>query len=154
MFFSFLLESIFTNIFKEFIPFFIIGSIAIISRFNLDTNKKYIFIFIVGVLYDLLYTNLLFINGFIFCLILFISNLILNKSNNFLKMIFTYYLEILIYSLIMFIYVVLSTNINLYNLVLQIINSIYINSIYFIITYIIFIGIICLIKNKDKKRAY
>ena len=65
---SYFLESIVTNIFKNFIPFFTIATIIIVSRINLKEDKKYIFIFIFGIIYDLLYTNLLFIHGFIFML--------------------------------------------------------------------------------------
>ena len=69
-------------------------------------------------------------------------------------MIFLYYVEIVIYSLIMIIYVLSSTNISILNVILQVIKSLLINSIYFTIMYLVFIGIICLIKNRKKKITY
>ena len=152
--FSFFLESFITNIFSTIIPFFVIGMIVIISRFNIEDKKKYITVFILGIIYDLLYTNLLFIHGFIFLLILYISNTILKESNNLIKMLFTYYIVTIVYILLQLIYMIIYTNIYIPYVLIKIVKSTYINSIYFIISYIIFIVVISLIKNIKHKRAY
>lgn len=89
---SFILEGIFTNLFSFnslFLPLFSITSLVIAySYFNKE--KKYIFILIsiiIGILYDICYTDSLFINTFTFtiCSLLiiliddYISNGFINK---------------------------------------------------------------------------
>ena len=154
MLLSSFLESLLTNIISTYIPFFTLGMIIIISRFNIDDNKKNIIIFILGIIYDLLYTDLLFIHGFIFILILIISNRILKESNSFFKMIFTYYISIIMYTLLQSVYVIIYTNMYIPNLLIKIVKSIYMNTIYFIIIYVIYIVIISLIKNIRYKKTY
>ena len=66
LFISVFLESIIPNLIREFIPFFMIAAIIIISSFKIGDKKVYTTIFIFGVCYDLLYTNLIIFHGFLF----------------------------------------------------------------------------------------
>lgn len=154
LFISVFLESIIPNLIREFIPFFMIAAIIIISSFKIEDKKVYTTIFIFGVCYDLLYTNLIIFHGFLFILLFYICKIILKNSKNFFFMIFTYYLLIAIYCLIMFLFTMIYSNTNYIYLFIIIFKSLFINSIYFIITYVLFIGINCLIRNRNKKRSY
>ena len=154
LFISIFLESIIPNLIREFIPFFMIAAIIIISTFQIEDKKIYTTIFIFGVCYDLLYTDLIIFYGFLFILLFYICKIILKNSKNFFFMIFTYYLLIAIYCLIMFLFTMIYSNANYVYLLLIVFKSLFINSIYFIITYVLFIGINCLIRNRNKKRSY
>ena len=154
LFISVFLESIIPNLIREFIPFFMIAAIIMISSFKVKDKKVYTTIFIFGVCYDLLYTNLIIFHGFLFILLFYICKIILKSSKNFFLMIFTYYLLIVIYCLVMFLFTMIYSNVNYVYLLLIIFKSLFINSIYFIITYVLFIGINCLIRNRNKKRSY
>ncbi len=151
---SLLISSIVPNIIREFVPFFMIAVIIIISSFKIDDKRKYIITFIFGVLYDLFYTNLVVFHGFIFVIILLFSKLIIKASKNFFKMIFTFYLMVFCYSVLMYLFSFLYTNLNLLTLINTIIKSFLINSVFFILIYILFIGIKCLISNRRKTLTY
>ena len=151
---SLLISSIVPNIIREFVPFFMIAVIIIISSFKIDDKRKYIITFIFGVLYDLFYTNLVVFHGFIFVIILLFSKLIIKASKNFFKMIFTFYLMVFCYSVLMYLFSFLYTNLNLLTLINTIIKSLLINSVFFILIYILFIGIKCLISNRRKTLTY
>lgn len=69
-------------------------------------------------------------------------------------MIFTYYLLIAIYSLIMYLFSFLYVNINVIYLINIIFKSLFINSVFFILMYVIFIGIKCLFRNRNKRQTY
>ncbi len=153
-FISFVLESLSTNLFKEFMPFFILGVITIISVSKLSNKQIVILLFIVGVLYDLFYTNFIFLHGIIYVLLFYFINFILKGKKNFFAMIFTYYLMTLIYCLIMTFYSIITSNVNITKLIMIIGKSLLANSIYFIFLYITFIGIKCLTKNIKVKRTY
>ena len=151
---SLLISSIVPNIIREFVPFFMIAVIIIISSFKIDDKRKYIITFIFGVLYDLFYTNLVVFHGFIFVIILLFSKLIIKASKNFFKMIFTFYLMVFCYSVLMYLFSFLYANLNLLTLINTIIKSLLINSVFFILIYILFIGIKCLISNRRKTLTY
>ena len=153
-FISFILESLSTNLFKEFMPFFILGVITIISISKLSKNRIIILLFIVGILYDLSYTNFIFLHGVIYVLLFYFVSFILKGKNNFFAMIFTYYLMVFIYSLVMIFYSIIIFNVNIIKLITIIGKSLLVNSIYFILLYITFIGIKCLTKNIKLKRTY
>lgn len=153
-FISFILESLSTNLFKEFMPFFILGVITIISVSKLSKNRIIILLFIVGILYDLSYTNFIFLHGVIYVLLFYFASFILKGKNNFFAMIFTYYLMVFIYSLVMIFYSTIIFNVNIIKLITIIGKSLLVNSIYFILLYITFIGIKCLTKNIKLKRTY
>lgn len=154
LFISLFLESVLPNLIREFIPFFMIGTIVIISTFNTDDNKMCMMVFISGILYDLLYTDLIIFHGFIYLGVLLLSKLILKKSNNFFLMIFTYYLLVIIYSIIMYLFTFFISNVDFIKVFSLILKSLFINSLVFIFYYIIFIGTKCLIRNRRKKHSY
>lgn len=151
---SFLLESLSTNLIKEFMPFFILGVITIISVSGLSKKQIIILLFTFGILYDLLYTNFIFLHGFIYVSLFYFINFILRGKKNFFIMIFTYYLTMFIYCLIMLFYSIIISNVKIFELIMIIFKSIFANSIYFILLYITFIGVKCLIKNIKIKSTY
>ena len=77
------------NDISYFTPLFTVVSIFIIYPFYRKNNKKYfITIFLLGFIYDLFYTNLLFYNAVIFLIIGIISRFInKNFETSFLKLI-------------------------------------------------------------------
>ena len=154
LFISLFLESALPNLIREFIPFFMIGTIVIISTFNTNDSKMCIMVFISGVLYDLLYTDLIIFHGFIYLGTLLLSRIILKKSSNFFLMIFTYYSLLIIYSIIMYLFTFFISNVSFIQGFSIIIKSLFINSLVFIFYYVIFIGIKCLIRNRRKKHSY
>ena len=59
-----------------FTPLLTVVSIFILYALNRKKETKFfILMFIVGIIYDLLYTNLLYLNGLLFVLIAFISKI-------------------------------------------------------------------------------
>lgn len=154
LFISLFLEAIVPNLIREFIPFFMIAALVIISTFKTEEKHTYLMIFLFGVTYDLLYTDLLIFHGFLFVLFFYLINLLLKQRSNFFLMIFSYYLFIFAYSAIMVFFTFLYTNINYLKLLNFVLKSLFINSIYFIFYYLIFIGAKCLIRNRSKKRSY
>ena len=81
MIISFLLDGILTNFLpylvddlSYFTPLFTITSIFLICPFYRKQEKNYyIILFVLGILYDLFYTNLLFFHGSLFVILGFIS---------------------------------------------------------------------------------
>ena len=77
---SFLLDGILTNFLPYtvgnlsiFTPYLTIVALIIVYQFYYHKDKKYLLTaFILGILYDLFYTNLLFFNGLVFVLIAYI----------------------------------------------------------------------------------
>lgn len=151
---SFILESLVPNLIKDFIPFFIIGSIIISFLLINDTKKLFKIIFIVGILYDLLYTNLVIFHAFMFIFLLWLVKVLVKDSKNFLIILFSYFMLIIIYSIIMYLFSSICTNISVFKIINVLFNSLLLNLIYFIFIYMIFIGIKCLICNITKKRTY
>ena len=147
------LEEVIPNIINIPFLFFIIGLIVILSMFKYKDNKMYIILFIIGMLYDLSYTNFIFIHALIYPLIFYILNKKVKfKSNNFLYLLFLYYISILFYSLILYLYSIIITssiNILIFN---RIINCMLINTIYFTILYMIYFVTIYLFSNRLKEK--
>lgn len=155
---SFLLEGIFTNLVSInslFIPLFTITSLVILFPYfnNKDKYFSYFIISVIfGFLYDIFYTNSLFINTFAFALncliIMFINNyvspnLLIKMGVNVIVIIFyriTTYFMLCLYGYIIF-------NENL--LLKGIYSSIIVNLIYGIILY--FISNLCAKKLNIKK---
>ena len=90
IFISIILEGIIPNIFRDIVPLFIISIIIISSTFKIESKNYYISIFILGVIYDMFYTSTIFLNGFIFLFIAYISKSLVNSQTNFIKAIFYY----------------------------------------------------------------
>ena len=102
--FSLILDGILSNFLpvinlSYFTPLLTVTSIFIIYPFYQKNEKKYyITALIIGIIYDLLYTNLLFFNGILFVLISLITRLIYKNLNvSFLKNIIYIMIIIVIY---------------------------------------------------------
>ena len=142
---SFILEGIFTNLFSFnslFLPLFSITSLVITySYFNKE--KKYSFILIsiiIGILYDISYTDSLFINTFTFticCLLIvlidnYISNGFINKMC--INIIIIIMFKVISY-LLLFVFGFIKFNQNI--LIKGIYSSLILNIIYGVILYFI-----------------
>lgn len=103
---SFLIDGILTNFlpFMEgdlslFTPLITVVVLFLISEFFDHEDKKYyITAFVTGILYDLFYTNLLFLNGFLFLGIAYVSKYIYkNEKQDFIRVIFYLIFIIILY---------------------------------------------------------
>ncbi len=155
---SILLDGILTNFLpflvndlSIFTPLLTVVSIFIIYPFYRKHEKKYyIILFIVGIIYDLLYTNLLFFNGILFLVIGLISKFI-NKNYEVTPLRLIIYIIIIVFfyesitGLILFIFRLVPVTI--YKVFYKIIHSLLLNIIYSEILYLI----IKLIPEKYKK---
>lgn len=131
-----------TNDLSLFTPLLTLVSIFLIYPFFKKKEKKYlIMIFIIGIIYDLLYTNLLFFNASLFLIIAIISIYIYkNFEIDYLKLIIYITIIIVVYELltvlIIFGYNLVPITLNkvLYKITHSILlNIIYSEIIYFII---------------------
>lgn len=124
-----------------FTPLLTVVSIFILYPLNRKKETKFfILMFIVGIIYDLLYTNLLFLNGLLFVLIAFISKIIYkNFETSYFKLIIYTILIIVIYESlyagILFIYRVVP--ITIYKLFYKISHTLILNIIYTELLYFI-----------------
>ena len=124
-----------------FTPLLTVVSIFIFYPLNRKKETKFfILMFIVGIIYDLLYTNLLFLNGLLFVLIAFISKIIYkNFETSYFKLIIYTILIIVIYESlyagILFIYRVVP--ITIYKLFYKISHTLILNIIYTELLYFI-----------------
>lgn len=124
-----------------FTPLLTVVSIFIIYPLNRKKETKFfILIFIVGMIYDLLYTNLLFLNGLLFVLIALISKLIYkNFETSYFKLIIYTILIITayesIYAGILFIYRIVP--VTLPKLIYKISHTLVLNIIYTEVLYLI-----------------
>lgn len=138
---SFYLEGVVSNILNIsfLIPSFTVISLMIIYPYLYNLKKDYYKIcFIIGLLYDIAYTDTIFLNAFIFLLIGFIISKVNNiVTNNIFNMIPLSILVIILYRTITYTillftnYSILSIN-DLFN---SIINSLLLNIIYGILLY-------------------
>ena len=143
---SLLLDGIINNLLpfinlSLFTPLLTLISLIIIYPLYIKKEKEYLItLFITGIIYDLLYTNQLFLNGVIFLLIgIIVMNLYNKISINYLTILLFSLLIIIIYilltGLILLIFNVVPISIN--KLLYIIKNSILLNLIYSEILYII-----------------
>ena len=145
---SILLDGVLTNFLPYlvndlsiFTPLLTVVSIFIIYPLNRKKETKFfILIFIVGIIYDLLYTNLLFLNGLLFVLIALLSKVIYkNFETSYFKLIIYTILIIIVYESvyagILFIYRVVP--ITFYKLIYKISHTLILNVIYTEILYLI-----------------
>ena len=134
-----------------FTPLFTLTSIFIIYPFYRKKEKKYfILVFIIGIIYDLLYTNLLFFNALLFLVIAYLSKQIYkNFDISFIKLIIYISLIIISYEtltgLIIFIFNLVPITIS--KIIYKITHSLIINIIYGEIIYLILNK---LLKNNHK----
>lgn len=145
---SILLDGILTNYLPYlvndlslFTPLLTVVSIFIIYPLNRKKEKDFfIKIFIIGIIYDFLYTNLLFLNGLLFVLIAYISKIIYkNLEISYLKLILYTIIIVIVYETtyagILLIYRVVP--ITLYKLFYKISHTLILNIIYTEILYFI-----------------
>ncbi len=151
---SFFLESIIPSLLSNFFPLFIIAIILIGSMFNIDDNKYYLLLFIVGIIYDLTYMNTIVLDGFIFLFIGYLARIITNADAFFIKNLFLYYVLSLTYVLFFYLFTFLYVPQNPLLLFNKILGGVAINTIYFTFMYFIFIGLKKIISNRRKKRSY
>ena len=133
---SILLEGILSNLLSGFIFFFAIADIVLISNFSFDKNY-YVYIFILGICYDLFYTSFLFLHGFIFIFLYFLIKKIFKENSRYIKQLFIYLLSIVIYILIMIIVTINYNNYDFYMLINMILTSLVFNIIYFSLSYFV-----------------
>lgn len=147
---SVLLEGIFSNVFKDITPFFVLA-VILISSLNMKNNKKYyMLLIIIGVIYDLLYTNSLIIHAYIYVLIGYLISQNDMKKNNIIKLIGNYFLCILIYTLLMIVFTFAYTKYSL-NIIINILfNGLIINLVYLLIIYLLY----KIIGNRFIKKTY
>ena len=138
---SLLLDGLFTNILpfmvgdlSIFTPLFTLTLISILYPCYRKREKTYfITIFITGIIYDLLYTNLLFFNGLLFLSIGYLSKIIhKNYEINYLRLIIYIILIITVYETIYGLILVIFNLIpvDIVKLFYKIIHSLIINIIY------------------------
>lgn len=124
-----------------FTPLLTVVSIFILYPLNRKKETKFfILMFIVGIIYDLLYTNLLFLNGLLFVLIAFISKIIYKnfETSYFKLIIYTIFIIVIyesLYAGILFIYRVVP--ITIYKLFYKISHTLILNIIYTELLYFI-----------------
>lgn len=142
-FISFILDGIITNyigIYSSILyPLFSIVSLIIIYPFFNNARKKFVIVsFGFGLLYDIVYTNTLLLNGIVFVLISFVI-LLLNEyfSNNHLNVSIKSFVIIILYRTFTFviIYTVGYIGLNFLEFVRSIYTSIILNIIYINIFY-------------------
>lgn len=149
---SVILESLVSNLIVNFIPFFISCFIVIFTSLKINGNSFYKTLIIAGIIYDLMYTNQVILNALLFCFYGFIVSLILRTSKNFFLCFLSYIVICIINIFINSIIPVMQNNVTINSIVHKISFSIPINISYFVIAYLLFIGINCLISNRKKKR--
>lgn len=140
---SFILEGAFTNLVSIdsiFLPLFTISSLVITYPY-FNKEKKYLFIivsFIIGIIYDIAYTNSLFINTFTFVLCSLIIILI-NKyiKEHFISKMIINFIMLILFKLISYLLLFIFRFINFnYNTLLKgIYSSLILNIIYGMILY-------------------
>ena len=137
---SILLDGILTNYLpflvndlSYFTPLLTVVTIFILYPLNRKTENKFLLtIFVTGIIYDLLYTNLLFLNGLLFLIIIFISKYI---YKNF---------EITWFKLIIYVIIIVSIYESMYAGILFIFRvvPITLNKLYYKITHTLLLNII------------
>lgn len=149
IFLSLILDGIISNISSILIPLFTLLSLIIIKPYY-KINKNYLILsFILGILYDIAYTDLLYINAILFLLIgYFIIFITKRLKDNIFNVTIISILTIIYYRTLSYLTYIISTkdifNINI--LFKSIYSSIIINIIYIIICYII--------TSKTSKKTY
>ncbi len=151
---SILLEGIIPNLLRCITPFFVISVILLGGINNNDSKTFYLTCFIFGVIYDLLYTNTIFLHGFIYLFFAWLSSVILPKKSNFLK-VFGYYLLFMVtYVLLLILFTFLYKSYSVINIIHILYDGLFINTIFFLFVYLTYFVINCIFKNRLKKHSY
>jgi len=137
---AFMLDGILSNFLKQpFLPLFTIVTLAGIFPYFDNKESKYLkYCAIFGLLYDIVYTNTLFLNVFIFVGIGFINIFIAYFfSNGFLTNILTSFVSVISYRVLSFIINNIFINISINSLLPSIYNSLIVNIVYSLILYMV-----------------
>ena len=154
---SFILDGILTNFLPYielslFTPLLTLVSIFLIYPFYKKTELRYfVTLIILGILYDLFYTNLLFFNAILFLIIGFITKIIYkNLDINFIKLIIYIIGIIIIYELTtgLIIFIFNLVPITITKILYKITHSILLNVIYAELIYLV----LKIIPKKFKKK--
>lgn len=148
---SVILESLVSNLIVNFIPFFIPCFIVVFASLKINRDYFYKTLIVAGIIYDLMYTNQVILNALLFCFYGFLVGFILKASKNFMLCFLSYTVICLINVFVNFIIPVIQNNVTINNIVHKISFSIPINISYFVVAYLLFIGINCLISNRKNK---
>ena len=140
---SFLLEGLISNYLSSSLlrgVFTLISLSLIYPYYYKDLNKYYILSFIIGFIYDITYTNTLFLNACVFLAIAFLI-IKIDKiiSNNLINSILIGCITIFLYRIIIYlIYIIIGKfNFNINILLSSITSSLILNIIYIILSYVI-----------------
>ena len=154
LFISIILEGIIPNLLRDILPLFTVAIIIISSTFKIDDKEFYISIFLSGVVYDLFYTSTLFLNGFIFVFLAYLSRILVDKNINFIKALLYYYLLSFLYIIIMFYFTYFYVPKSLIYIITIYKNNMIINSLYFSLFYLVLVGLKNITSNSYKKHSY
>lgn len=154
LFISIILEGIIPNLLRDIFPLFTVAIIIISSTFKIDDKEFYISIFLSGVVYDLFYTSTLFLNGFIFVFLAYLSKMLVDKNINFIKALLYYYLLSFLYIIIMFYFTYFYVPKSLIYIITIYKNNMIINSLYFSLSYLVLVGLKNITSNSYKKHSY
>lgn len=149
---SILLESVFSNLFKNILFLFAISLIVVSSKY---IEKKYFFIIcIFGIISSLIFSPSLFLYGISYLLIAYLSKLLINKNSSFIEEIIIYILLSYLHVVVIFIFTLGNYNSGYIYLTNLFFNSLPINIFYYLILYLIYYAIYGRISNRLKKRTY
>ena len=137
---SFLLDGIMFSLANQALPLFSLMSLILTYAYHQDNSKMYWCAIILGMFYDIVYTNSLFLNTLLFTGIIYLVNKIFRLiTNNFLNTFWVTFLTIILYRTTIYgFYCILDLAVwsfkDLSNCILM---SIIINGIYLVIAYIL-----------------
>lgn len=151
---SILLEGILPNVLKNVNLFFIISVIVLGNINKKDDKFFYLICFIFGVIYDLLYTNTIFLHGFIYLFLAWTCSKVISKKNNFINMFFCYVFLMITYVMTLIIFTLPYNSYSIIKIIHLFYDDFIINVFYFLIIYITYFAINCIFKNRLKKRSY
>ena len=109
------------------------------------SNSSYLIILIIGFIYDILYSNILFYNAFLFITLAYFDNFFLKTKNSLIKYLLLGIINIIIYDSFTFILILITSynTVNILDLLYKIKHSLLINIMSIFICYFIS-------KKKDK----
>ncbi|MCI9233501.1 MAG: rod shape-determining protein MreD [Bacilli bacterium] len=138
---SFYLDGLCSMLFKTslFFPLFTLVSLMLIYPYFKRYGNSFLKVcFLVGLLYDIVYTNMIFIHSFLFCILGYIVGFLYHMFNkNFWTLLFMNFIMIIIYQVLNFTLFLLSAKVQFSFQVLlnSIFYSILSNFLYIIILY-------------------
>lgn len=151
---SVLLEGILPNLLRNITPFFVISVILLGGINSKDDKTLYLTCFIFGVIYDLLYMNTIFLHGFIYLFLAWLTERMMPKKSNFIKAFLCYFLFVIIYVLILILFTILYKSYSIYRVIHILYDGLLINIIFFLLVYLTYFVINCIFKNRLKKHSY